>query len=243
MGKEICQRTPFKKPLVQIPEDENRHLYRLGENNEFIVRDNPLRVRDNGRLDVGDLCEIDVALALFKELGEYGIPVVPFDTVMGFNPETRLASAFMVTDKVEGDKLPQARVEEVEAENFFAAFLDYHMAKYEAGGFFVADLNVHDFMYGRTRKSSGRRIYLVDLDPYYEYFDQLNPHKRNELFSINLQFLNDLLGIFEKNSSADLARHRKRYKEFLERIRDSLHPDDQRVILDILNAPAPSINS
>ncbi|OGH23339.1 MAG: hypothetical protein A2958_00235 [Candidatus Levybacteria bacterium RIFCSPLOWO2_01_FULL_38_13] len=228
--KEIYQGTPFRQLLRPVPDDGNQHLYTLDGNPNYVVRQNRIIVSEG----VPQLNKIDIAEALFEELErDYGIHVVPFDTVVGLG-EDNLTSAFMIVDKVKGAELPKAQVSEQEAKEFFSNLLRYHIDKFEQGGFFLCDLNPDDFMYGNTEKDTTKKVYLVDLDQFYEFFDDLNPNQKNEYFSTNLEGLNDILNTLEKNSKSDLGGLREDYLAFLRRIRNLLHPADQETIDSIL---------
>jgi len=230
--KELYKRTPFKEPLIPIPSDENEHLYNFRNNKNYIVRDNHIILGEDGKPDIHD---IDIADTLFNELErDYGISVVPYDTVIGYNPETEGISAYMIANKVVGSELPQAVPEEEEAKRFFSGLLNYHIDKYEQGGYYIADLNEDDFMYGTTNKNSTKKIYLVDLDQFYEYIDDLSLDKRLEYFTANLESLNNILNILEENSKSNFTELRKKFKEFLVRIKHTLHPDDRATINTIL---------
>ncbi len=177
---------------------------------------------------------VDISTEVLDELKkDFGIQVVPFTTLISSDKEENVLS-YTVADKVQGVELPRAKIGEQEAKQFFSALLNYHIDKYYNGGFFLADLKEYDFMYGNTSRNPLRKIYLVDLDHSYEFFNNSDPRSKNEYFSINLEHLGYLLNLLEKNSQSDFSQLRKSYLEFLREIKDSLHPEDQETIDNIL---------
>lgn len=224
--QELYKRTPFKEPLIKLPNDGNNHLF-APKNGEYIVRADPILRRHRS--------DAYVAKFLFSEIGDFGVAVPHFDIVIGpFPDQISNKGIYLVVETVEGAELSQADLPEDEAKKLFSSLLDYYESKYENGGYFLYDLSEAQFIYGNTKNDPTKRIYLIDLDPFYEYFDNLNPDARNEEYSTNLELLNDLLNILERRSKDDFGQLRKRYIEFLEKIKGSLHCEDRNTLDEVL---------
>ncbi|MBI2031746.1 MAG: hypothetical protein HYT08_03985 [Candidatus Levybacteria bacterium] len=220
--KEIAGQTPFKESLIPFSDSET--LYTFGNNRSFVVRKGPFET-----IKGYPLYEIDIAMALFQNLeNDYGIAVVPFSAVVGLDENGQI-SAFTIAEKVEGKCLSEASIEEKEARKFFSLLLEYHTDIFENGGFLIYDLNDDDFSYGHTKKDPADKIYLTDLDPYYELITSFNPQVRKRNFVDNLETLSSILSNLERTSSGH-RESRNDLISFLQRIRSSFHIDDRTTI-------------
>lgn len=224
--KELYRGTPFKEPLKPVLEDPSGHLYSINGYRDYFVRIKSLRPTKELALH-----RFGMARVIFQELDrDYGITVVPYDIVLGSNGYNENA-AYLVADKVVGEELKETKIPEEEAKKFFSSLLNYHIDKYEQGGYFIYDLNSRDFVYGKTNTNLEKNIYFVDLDDLYDFFD---PTKENDHFALNLIALNGILQRLKACSGSYLVELRKEYINFLKRVKESFDPSRQREIDKII---------
>jgi len=220
--KEFAKKIPFKESLVSFSASET--LYTFSNNRSFLVRKEPIET-----IKGHSLYDIDVAAAVFKNLEkDYGIPIVPFSVVVGLDQGNQI-TAFIIAERIEGKSLREADVKEQEGRKFFSSLLNYHQDIFEKGGFLICDLNQDDFFYGHTGKDSIDRIYLTDLEPFYEFIPCFEPQNRKENYILNLETLNLILSRLE-NLGHNIKDLRKEFLSFLERVKDSLHPADREAV-------------
>ncbi len=230
--KEVSERTPFKEPLKPVLEDPSGHLYSINGYRDYIVRIKSLRPTEELALH-----RFDMARVIFQELDQdYGITVVSYDIVLGSN-EYNENAAYLVADKVVGEGLEEAKIPEQEAERFFSSLLNYHIDKYKRGGYYVYDLNSHDFVYGKTDANPEELIYFVDLDDFYDFLD---PTKENDHFALNLIALNGILKALEIHSGSGFVKLRGEYLNFLRRVKESFDPSRRREIDKIIQEYQPT---
>lgn len=223
--KEVIRQTPFKERLTPFSNSET--LFTLSDNSgkkNYIVRKEAVETKKGY-----PLYEIEIMSMLLKNFQEdFKISVVPFSIIVGLNEENQI-SAFIIAERIHGKCLNEANIEEKEAKRFFSSLLEYHIDIFENGGFLIDDLNSDDFSYGHTSKDPVDRIYFTDLDPFYEHISGFSPQDRKESYVSNLESLNSILLCLEKKD-ADYGELRKKFIDFLKRIKGSFHPDDREVI-------------
>lgn len=117
---------------------------------------------------------IKIIKGLFNELtNEYGINI-PAEHVVG-RDKSGESKIFTLTEKIEGHLLEEAKKEYgddkkfiVELKKLFASLTRYLKDKYEKGGYRMWDIFVgRQYMYGHTKDSEEKKIYLIDTDTEY----------------------------------------------------------------------------
>ncbi|OGH14050.1 MAG: hypothetical protein A3H50_03335 [Candidatus Levybacteria bacterium RIFCSPLOWO2_02_FULL_37_10] len=227
--KELYERTPFREKLRRLPNGNNSILF-TPENSEYIVRPEI----QGGAPPVDDL---KIARSLHAELEmNCGIAVPRCDIVLGPTPIEGANAAYLVVDKVAGVGLEVADIDDETIRTFVSSLLKYHIDKYQNGGYFLSDIGINQYLFGSAPGKSDRRIYLVDIDPFYGYVDNLNRQNRNDDFFTNLEIFNELMGVLEKSKGVNLSHLRQKFEEFLKMAKPKAHPADQKTVDRILQS-------
>ena len=185
---EIYIGTPFKDPLVRIRREDNSsisHLYLPKERPNYLVRVLPW-------CGFQTLEKIEMGKSLFTELERnYNIGVPRHDVIIGPWPRDDRGAVYTAVERIEGVRLSEARVDNKTAESFCSFLLAYFSDKYEANGYFLADLHPFQFLYGTRKGDAQKRIFLVDIDPSFEELKKEDPE-----YIGNGYFFTNLYGLY-----------------------------------------------
>src|SRR3989344_1032238 len=221
--KELYERTPFREPLRKMHPNSARQI--------FVAEDGGYVVRPEIWGSAPPVDDLKIARYLHAELEmNYGIAVPRYDIVLGPTPIEGTNAAYLVVDKIEGTELINAWIDDGIIRTFVYSLLEYHIDKYQNGGFSLNDIGINQYVYGVAPGQSEKRIYLVDIDPFYGYVDNINPQERRDNYFSGLEDFNELVDILERSKGVNLSDLRQRFEQFLRETKPKAHPSDQKTI-------------
>jgi hypothetical protein len=212
--------TPFKLRIINSAFQDSS-----GENRIRTFKNNPNKIvrvdAFEGRKVQEIIEEYSMARSLFEELHtKYGFDIPSIEYVIGQSPQ-KVKSIFTITDKIHGTDLyrlspgSQTSSEKDRIYSLLATHYDalsgYYTDKYRHGGKYLSDLKNSQWVLGKRSGETADRIYLVDLDPYYDEYDSLNPTKQQaeDFYHDLLQVYVDIYDMEEKfpDYYFDTSRH------------------------------------
>ena len=116
-------------------------------------------------------------IRVFRQLEEkYGIAIPKMDMVVG--EEEGVVKMFTVVDKIYGtdlydlDSIDKETVKKFD--EFFTALARHYFEVFEKGGDYWTDLNSGQIIYGHKAEEKQDRVYVVDVDPRFDHYDNQN---------------------------------------------------------------------
>lgn len=174
-----------------------------------------------------------IAKKLLAEIqNDYGIEVPTFDFVVARNPEEGRPEIYTVYDKIEGicigDDLHEiaGRVPQSEIEKVCISLINYFSDKYKKGGYFLSDIVLVDqFVYGHKYGEKINKMYLIDVEPLFDYYNADTRKFNLDLYHQLINFPDFIRSCELLSSDMKLQKVRERFREFYGSIspRDSMH--------------------
>lgn len=173
----------------------------------------------------------------FRELQrKYGVHVINYETIIG-KDEKGEKVVYMIADKIEGTSLSMIEhiplEEKEEFENFYLGLLNYIEGKFKQKALCFLDIKNDQFMYGHKVGQTINRIYLVDVEPQFYNFADID-----EVFSLHmfeksiediLEDIENLEKSFTQPTTLTQARQKaKRLIEFVAWLRQLRNQEDQK---------------
>lgn len=160
----------FKKPLERLPLNSRTGLFRIGDNEDFIVREASFNETSIHFLKNLTLEERTKLLKdQLNELEEiYDIPVVPAQFVIAPVNTYKKAALFILAEKVIPLVENAQLIENIKTakRELLEKLLLYLEKKSATGEIFMMDIfDLHQYVYGTTSDDPVPRYYLTDLDP------------------------------------------------------------------------------
>lgn len=171
----------------------------------------------------------------WKELGSYkGINLPKYQPVVGkFNEDDRVWFLFVLAEKVKGENLAHKFFTEEEKTRFrpqfealFDSLVQYSCDKATQGGNYFYDQKLDQYVLGTTTNDPNEKVYLVDLDNTYRYFDAQHPEaKGNQTFWEGyLHWVYEIMREMEfKLGGQQMIEPRKKLYDLVSRV-DVYHP-------------------
>lgn len=194
MSSSIEKNPPFKpelsvKDIVTGEFNMNAgRLHELGPNfvvRRFPIEDTPASSAESKRIRAERITQEQVADAFFRELQNYGVNVVPYRRVIGYDSVDRYQEAiYTITDRIEGKSLDNLTPKEIreyapQIDRTFAGLFSQVKKVLNEGGIFHSDLYPTQFMAGTNVRhpEKGTDVFCVDIDP---IFFAYSPHDSDE---------------------------------------------------------------
>lgn len=161
---------------------------------------------------------------LFLEFGSYEYLNVPsFNIVQGVvNNEVIPETHIFIIDLISGQNLARKKFGSREAnkardqiEGFLISLTDYSSDKYLKGGFYVSDQSYGQYVYGQGPGDGERKVYFVDLYPYFGYLGEDDSWSRRFYAVDMLGFIGGFTNYMERRLGVRaLIGARRRHQEF-----------------------------
>lgn len=161
---------------------------------------------------------------IFMQLRKtYGIKVVTMDYVVGQNEKGKL-TLFTIVDRIDGENLEDIKVLPAEAkkelDSTYAALAQYYLDAYTNKSDHWGDPSNKQFVYGHKYGKKENHVYLVDIDPEVNIYNEQKEREFNEdLFYCLKKACEDMLIVEKKFKSAlKLSQSRDKFTEVIEKI-------------------------
>lgn len=153
----------------------------------------------------------------------YGIKTVSMDYVVGQNEKGEL-KLFTIVDRINGENLKDIKILPTEAkkefDSIYAALAQHYLDAYINKNDYWRDSANRQFVYGRKYGEKEDHVYLVDVDPEINVYDEQGEREFNEeLFYCLEKICEDMLMVEQKfNSPLKLSQSREKFAEIIEKI-------------------------
>lgn len=250
MNEKIYECTPFSEPVRfktylvgdGVMSGELRGKHYLSKSHKIIRR------IPNYELDMKNpQNQILDGIQKLRNFGSYPNLHVPnFEVIRGTfgKDDIRFEPYLFIVDEVVGNNLSVKkfrRSEREEAgrvlESFSISFIDFANDLYQNGGFYPSDQLFHQYVYGRTAADVENKVYLVDLDLKFNYFNRKNPETLLAYSGLIVEFIGRLIKYSESVANRSLTNAREGYSKLLNSLFNdpSFASDAKHLIKDVLD--------